>query len=141
VNANEARILAGKHVVPNLFENLPFRGGNAPTNIDTTWRATGITNNQARHLVSVNTCNGCHGGETQTQFLHIGPRSATSVAPLSTFMTGKTVRDPVSGQSRTFNDIARRRTDLRNILCQPPATSLTAEADAGSEEPVNNRVH
>lgn len=115
VNTNTTAILAGKHVVPVTFAGEPFRGGNALVS-GAIWNAPGITNDQARHLVSVNTCNGCHGfGETNTGFLHVSPRAAGQVAALSGFLTGEDVT--VNGVTRHFDDITRRRADLKKLLC------------------------
>jgi len=43
---------------------------------------------------------------------------------------GTTAFDPFTGQPRTLNDLARRNTDLRNVVCGPspsaaPSPSLT----------------
>ena len=116
INANETAILDGRHNVPAKFEDLPFRGGRAVTDFST-WNPPGVKNAEARHLVAVNTCDGCHGGETGTGFLHIGNRSAGQVATLSGFLTGTTVSDPVSGKSRSFDDLARRKDDFATFLC------------------------
>lgn len=116
INQNESQILAGTHAVPLTFESTPFRAASIFNNVDF-WSAPNITNNNARHRFSLNTCNGCHGAETATPFLHVHPREQGQVAALSGFMTGITVADPVDGQSRTFNDIRRRRRDLRALLC------------------------
>lgn len=126
INANESAILAGRHSVPLKFEDLPFRGGNAITDFSS-WNPAGVRSAEARHLLAVNTCDGCHGGETSTSFLHVNNRSKGQIASLSGFLTGTTVSDPVSGKSRTFNDLARRRTDFANFLC-----SATAPAPAGA---------
>jgi hypothetical protein len=128
INANESRIMDGTFGVPLKFEDAAFRGGRAPTDFNTIWNPPGVTNPDARHLFSVNTCNGCHGGETQTAFLHVGPRARGQVAPVSTFLTGKTVTDPVSGTQRSFADLDRRRTDLANFLCAPAARPTSAAA-------------
>jgi len=34
---------------------------------------TFIRNSAARHVFSLNSCSGCHGGETQTNFTHVDP--------------------------------------------------------------------
>ncbi len=118
INQNEDLILAGQHGVPNVFEGARLRGGRVLNRIDF-WSAPNINDNEARHLFSLNTCNGCHGAETGTNdFLHIHPRAAGSVAVLSGFMTGSQVTDPVDGTVRTFNDILRRRKNVRRILCE-----------------------
>jgi hypothetical protein len=73
VNTRETSILAGTHVVPLSFRNATFRAGASENNIDF-WSATGIRNNDARHIFSLNTCNGCHGAETGTFILHVVAR-------------------------------------------------------------------
>jgi hypothetical protein len=80
---------------------------------------TGAADNDARHAFSLDTCNGCHGRETQTQFVHVGGAPGVGVggeAPLSDFLTGITVVDPVdSTRSRHFGDLARRASVLDNL--------------------------
>ena len=122
VNANEAAIIAETHDVPEQFQGAPFLGGAVFNNLGP-WFAAGIKNNEARHHFSLNTCNGCHSAaETGTFFLQINPRFPGNEASLSGFLTGITVGDPISGQPRTFNDLGRRNTDLRRIVCgdEPP---------------------
>jgi hypothetical protein len=131
VNQNEARLLAGTHVVPLSFAGAPFRAASSFNNIDF-WSAAGIRNNDARHALSLNTCNGCHGAETSTGFLHIAPRTRDQAAGRSGFLTGITVNDPVSGQARTFNDLARRNRDLHDLVC---SGGVAAAAEIGE------RVH
>jgi hypothetical protein len=126
VNTNAAAILAGTHTVPLSFAGAPFRANDVTNNIDF-WTAPGITNNTARHLFSLNTCNGCHGAETNTFFLQVQPRAANTVAQLAGFLTGETITGP-DGVTRTFNDLARRRTDLRNFLCAPPMSAAAEPA-------------
>lgn len=121
INANTAALLTDTHVVPATFNGAPFLAGSALTNFGHTWRAPGITNNEARFHFSVNTCNGCHAGETNTPFLHVFPRNVGQVAALSGFLTGTTVPDPVTGQLRTFNDLSVRTESLLAVLCREPA--------------------
>lgn len=117
INANEAQILGGTHTVPLTFEDVSFRSGGIENQIDF-WSAPNIANPAARHLFSLGTCNGCHGAETGTFFLHINPREPGQMAPLSGFMTGIDVVDPDDGSTtRTFDDILRRRKRVRDILC------------------------
>lgn len=80
-----------------------------------------INSDLARHMLSVNTCSGCHGGETQTFFTHLSPSNIGSPTILSGFLTGITVSDAAnrpagSPTNRTFNDLLRRETDLNNLL-------------------------
>ena len=163
VNTNEAAILANNYVVPlQLPTGEDFRGGKAHTNFPPVGNVNVATNNphhwdgstaaphlinndDARQIFSLNTCSGCHGGETQTSFTHIDPAPFGSPAGLSGFLTGvagrsvggiapvdadglanniMTVRDPAGRPSgsptlRGFNDLERRRLDLIDLLNQP----------------------
>jgi concanavalin A-like lectin/glucanase superfamily protein len=117
INANEAAILSETHDVPEQFQGEPFLTG-AVFNDFSTWNAPGINNSEARHKFGLNTCNGCHSTETGVGFLQIRPRFPFSgEASLSGFLTGTTVFDPVTYQQREFNDLARRRADLRMQVC------------------------
>jgi hypothetical protein len=116
VNQNESTILQQLHVVPQTFEGQPFLAGSSINPI-TFWSAPGIANNDARQLFSLNTCNGCHGQETGTGFLHIAPRFPGQESQLSGFLTGITVPDPVSGVPRSFGDLAARKADLTSLVC------------------------
>ena len=124
VNQNEPAILAETHTVPEQFEGGPFLAGSVFNDL-IEWGSFGIQNNEARFHFSVNTCNGCHGPETNTTFLQISPRFPGQEAPLSPFLTGTTAFDFFSGQTRTLNDLARRKTDLTGVVCGMPG------ADAG----------
>ncbi|MEW6353698.1 MAG: choice-of-anchor X domain-containing protein [Pseudomonadota bacterium] len=117
VNANAADILLDKHVVPLEFPaGTPFLGGSSLNQIDF-WRAAGIADNEARHHFSFNTCDACHGRETQTGFLHIGTRNAGAAATLSGFLTGIDVVDPVdAATTRHFDDLERRAADLESLV-------------------------
>ena len=99
---------------------------NGPTN-------TSISSSDARHALSLNTCNGCHARETQTHFTHIKltvdastttsttlPSVCTNTAAIGTvdlskFLTGEDVPDPVTTTSRHFGDLDNRRTILASI--------------------------
>ncbi len=133
INANESAILAEQHTVPLTFQGSPFLGGAVFNNL-TAWRAPGINNNEARHHFSLNTCNGCHSSEeTGTGFLQVNPRFPGSEAQLSGFLTGITVPDPVTFQARSFNDLARRKTDLTQLVCAPPpAAPVNGKVSAAS---------
>lgn len=118
INANEASILTETHEVPASFEGAPFQAGAVFNNIDF-WSAPGINNPEARHKFSLNTCNGCHGAETATGFLQINPRDPGQASILSGFLTGETVSDPETGQSRRLAELARRRQLLQAVVCAP----------------------
>ncbi|XYH99346.1 LamG-like jellyroll fold domain-containing protein [Sorangium sp. So ce1128] len=121
VNQNAAAIIAEQHTVPDAFQGNPFLGGSSINNL-TAWTAPGILDNEARHKFSLNTCNGCHGAaETGTPFLHVNVRAPGTEGTLSGFMTGIDIADPVSGEVRNLNDLARRNLDLKALVCEPAA--------------------
>ena len=65
-----------------------------------------ITNDTARMHISLNTCSGCHGGETNTgNFTHVGLPFTASGATLSPFLTGN---PPFSSSSFLVSDRAHR---------------------------------
>ncbi len=119
VNANEADVIADRHTVPVDIGGVAFLGGKSHTEFGGFWNAAPgqITNPDARHHFSLNTCSGCHGGETNTPFLQVGLAPFGAPAPLAGFLTGITVADPVTGTSRTFRDLERRRNDLALLMC------------------------
>jgi hypothetical protein len=146
INQNQSAILAQTHDVPATFNGAPFLGAAVRNNLDF-WTASGINNNDARHLFSLNTCNGCHGREAGIpDFLQIRPRSAGSEATLSGFLTGTVITDPVSSQQRTLNDLQRRADDLKALTCAAPsgarasAASLSAAPTFSISKGIN-RVH
>ncbi|MEK6257760.1 MAG: choice-of-anchor X domain-containing protein [Planctomycetota bacterium] len=141
VNANIPAILADKHAVPAMFPGItPFLGGEALTNPNRAFwdgpkppspAPPAIVNRDARFHFSLNTCNGCHGGETFPSnapffFTHIQQRAANQEARLSSFLAGHLsgtpgpdvqVTDPADGApSRPFNDLARRQVELQKVL-------------------------
>lgn len=65
------------------------------------WLAPGINDNEARHEFSLNTCNGCHGDETNTPFLHISTRQAGAESQLSGFLEGVEVTGGRVAPART----------------------------------------
>ena len=124
INEHEAEILLQQHVVPEIYQGQHFLGGSSLNQIDF-WNAPGINNNNARHLFSLNTCNACHGRETNTGFLQISPRSPGSVSSISGFLSGIDVSDPVTGEIRHFNELEFRAKDLCRLLTQPCSVLAT----------------
>jgi len=125
---NQADILADQHVIPLRFPTVtnPFLGANSPTPFGIFWEAPGVLGQpdgpDLVHKVSLATCSGCHAGETDTFFTHIGStgrRSPGNAAVLSDFLTGNNMpqTDPrVPGINRTFNDLARRQQSMADVL-------------------------
>jgi hypothetical protein len=127
VNTNAVAIASNSYEIPlSLPDGTPFLGGKAHTlsraHIWNDRRPSAvIANDEARHMVSLNTCSACHGGETRTSFTHISPAPFNSEAALSGFLTGITVIDPAgrpvgNPTKRTFNDIQRRADDLEQFV-------------------------
>ncbi len=126
-------------VVP-LLGGSAFNGSSAPANAF--WVGSTPVNtptDTARIYFSANTCNGCHGLETATNFQQVAARAAGSTSALSNFLVGfqngapcplnspcdETVPDPnpaFQGQNITtsFGDIARRMTYLQNQIGNGP---------------------
>jgi hypothetical protein len=122
----------GIQPAPLIFQGNNFLGGNSivpdpPPQVVHHWNGPGLNlndplTNKARHLVSLAACNGCHRGETGTQFVHIDPSNsitgstAALPAALSGFLTGINWGDPANGGNpvRTFDDLARREKDIKN---------------------------
>lgn len=135
INGFEPDILAGSHTVPLSFPGAtPFLGGKSEVTGPTFfWDSPGISNNDARHCFSLNTCNGCHGGEAgaflapstpasgSIGFVHIGERDPGVESHLSRFLTGTSgaFTDPVSGVVRDFDDLTRRAADLDFVANMP----------------------
>lgn len=157
-NTNQVDILANNYEIPLVYLGTDFRGGAAHTQFPPTgavnvagntphhWDGRPIApflinNDDARQILSLNTCSGCHGGETQTFFTHIDPTGFGAPAGLSGFLTGTPGRGgavdadgvangimsvfdpagrPVGGPPvmRGFSDLQRRVTDLDALINQ-----------------------
>ncbi|HEB94145.1 MAG TPA: hypothetical protein ENI94_11895 [Gammaproteobacteria bacterium] len=115
--------------VPLRFPTIadPFRGGASTVpSSGFFWKAPGIPSTLAeaetRQKFSLETCNGCHAGETGTSFTHIKPGHPHEDLPanLSGFMTGIDVTDPAPPPGitiiRHFNDLERRSSDLDGLV-------------------------
>jgi hypothetical protein len=164
VNANSPAILANNYVVPDIESGQPFLGGKAhtqfppigpPPNVHhwdgdpTVGSPARIVDDNTRHVFSLNTCSGCHGGETQTFFLHVAPAPFGTPAPLSQFLTGApgppgtpfmvvdaAARPFGSPTSRAFADLWRRALDLQNLISRPCLRVIRA-LDALTFQPLN----
>lgn len=139
--------------VPLTFMGVPFLGGAAPVtgnDLGYFWNTSTLdldpthtpSWNENRFQFSLNTCNGCHTGETHTTFTHISPTTPLgSPAALSQFLTGSLspIPDPAFGApSRTFGDLARRQSDLVGVanaaclafpLVEPELVKMALDGD------------
>lgn len=116
----------GTHDVPEEFANHKMLAGKteAPTP-SFLWTAGSGIPEGTRRAFSLNTCNGCHAGETGTVFTHVFPRLAGQESKLSGFLTGITVT-PVTGEpDARYEDLERRRQDL-TMLVSPGAVTVNA---------------
>jgi hypothetical protein len=124
-------ILTHKHQVPVRFERNKFLAVDALVESfkpDLFWNGDNLPAEllEARHLVSLNTCNSCHTRETGTSFFHVRNRKQKEVAELSKFLTGTDWIDDPAGQKedgepskikrRKFGDLQIRAADLRNLV-------------------------
>lgn len=136
VNQDESAILMDRHTVPVVFgpSSDAFLGGAAPVpgdNSNFRWTSNTISNLEARFHYSLNTCNSCHAGETQTSvFTHVEVTGfGNTTAGLSRFLRGATpdtndietfdVNDPFNGNVRHYNDLNRRAVDLDQLINTP----------------------
>lgn len=132
INDNEADILDRNFTVPPQLDNAPFLAGSsvvAPPTTGFFWRAPGVANREARHIVAVTSCNGCHHMETGTaSFLHVGNRQQNAEAPLSGFLKGiQDVPDPETPSiKRSFNDLADRAILLKAVATESGDVRLNA---------------
>src|SRR6185436_7500877 len=78
INQNAAGILNNSYSVTPQFQGTPFLGGASPVpSANTFWGGPGahpsaqILTANTRFGFSLNTCSGCHAGETSTRFQHL----------------------------------------------------------------------
>ncbi|MFB1482408.1 hypothetical protein [Corallococcus sp. RDP092CA] len=134
VNASASAIITGAYSVPLQWSGSPIRAGRAivtnPTATPPFWSkpASVIPNRQARHVFSLNTCDGCHGDELGTNFTHVSWTGA-----LSPFLSGAlTVPDRADGTPvRTFNEVLARQTFLDQVANQSCLTAAFVTAPPG----------
>jgi hypothetical protein len=139
INARQTAVLTNRHSVTDFFDPatpaLAFLGAisqnrpvpkldpgpaEEPLFLTSLWRATGIATSQLRHAFSLQTCDGCHGRETDTVFVHVGNATfgvqVGNEALLSGFLTGTTVSDPDDESlDHSFNDLQRRAALLQDF--------------------------
>ena len=119
---NEAAILAQTHKVPDVFNapsgSVRLLGGkaiNQDAGSNSFWTMPSV-DSDVRHKLSLNTCNGCHSGETHTSFAHVKSRNWGEESELSPFLSGYFVtEDPVTGEPREFSEPDNRALDLKAL--------------------------
>lgn len=116
------QILRGFLRYPITYKGEPFLAGVAQNSLDLGWHGPEpvctATSPIVQRLLSVFTCQGCHGKDTQTPFLHVFPREAGQPAKLSQFMTGPAynVTDSCNVVLQVFGDLGGRRNFVCNLL-------------------------
>jgi hypothetical protein len=133
VNANQTAIVNQTHLLPSMYQGQRLRGFKG-VNLQhsTWWKMLGVSNNDARHKLSLNTCSGCHGLETGAgnanntgnQFAMVLPRHYRQRSAISSFITGVgkdgqpyRVTDPANNNvTRTFSEFKVRQTELWNLI-------------------------
>lgn len=131
IAAEAADIARNVYELPEYFYpfQIPFRAAfdiSLPGG-DTFWRPApgrpgGANFPDAAHILSLNTCSGCHGGECRIPrnadlFNHVQHRKRETASELSTFLTG-TGEIPdlrYHAITRSFNDLERRSLDLARL--------------------------
>ena len=137
-NANPAAIQSeGPYTIPTDIQGVD---GQIPSP-SYFWNGSGlaITSDSTRHKMSLNTCSGCHAGETRNTFTHVQPRNFGTPAVLSAFLTGLGfddeatdidtdpigtfwLKDPAgrptvaTATKRGFNDLFRRANSLETLI-------------------------
>lgn len=140
VNTNQAIILDDTYDVPLSWSGTAFLSGKADTDGGEFWDGIAgpnpiptvgyISDDTTRHVFSLNTCSGCHAGETSTGFTHVNPAGLGSSPTLSGFLIGDgasgpfIVGDPAGRPSGSpaqweFNDLQRRADDLEAFVNTP----------------------
>lgn len=133
VNANQTPILNQTHRVPPTYQGqrlLAFKGENLQFN--TFWQMAGVSNNDVRHKLSLNTCSGCHGLETGNgsfnntgnAFAMILARHYRQRSVISSFISGVgkdgqpyQISDPGNNNvKRSFNEFKVRQTEMWNLI-------------------------
>jgi hypothetical protein len=126
INQFDQQILQGQYTVPDTYEGVHFLGASPHQNrVPMFWQSPPPVDNNARRAFSANTCNGCHGRETDTVFVHVAPRLSKEQSTLSGFLIGsgtlkqpsiETVNDPVDGSQHQFGDLIRRQMYMSTLL-------------------------
>ncbi len=128
-------IRTGIHIVPAAIqlsrEAIPVLGGHAiipAENPAFQWNPRQGVPGAVRRVFSLNTCNGCHAGETECSGLHVAPRLEGSQAMLSAFlrMDGTPLHafDKASAQKVEFREMEERAEIFSALLERKDAKRL-----------------
>ena len=123
--------------IPVVAMAAPVPGNNANYH----WDAHSMNASYLRRAFSMQTCCGCHCGDTATRFFHIEPRPAGKEASLSRYLARKAdkvvIRDPASRRQVKLQEMEERRIVFEEFL-NPGLTNTKA---AGIRERRRERAH
>lgn len=122
MSANLLDIANNVYSVPELSSGLPFKGGASSYNFGSFWDHPALATPLellARFNFSLNTCSGCHTGETDTTFYHIRPAGPGLMPTLSNFLMNNphNVVDN-RGIPHSFTEMANRQQALASLANQ-----------------------
>jgi len=132
---HEKAIEKNHYTIPEkLPDGSNFLGGKTDYPSGGVWgndAAGKITSNQARFVISINTCSGCHLNEGRLSFLHNENVAFGTETRLSNFIIGNatvglgnntnhSVANDTRGLPRSFNDLARRAVVLWGYVNSHP---------------------
>jgi len=84
------------------------------------WNGWGLRNPELRRTVSLNSCCGCHCGDTNSDFFHVFPREKGEASALSKFLrtdgTAWRIKDPQSNDRLDSHEMEDRAEFLSDIL-------------------------
>jgi hypothetical protein len=88
--------------------------------VNTHWDGMGMSDENLRRSVSLQSCCGCHCGDTNSEFYHVAPRREGEAAVLSKFLRtdGKywSLKDPATKQSQRSEEMEDRRKFFESLL-------------------------
>jgi len=105
------------------------------------WDGWGLRDEGLRRAFSMQTCCGCHCGDTGTAFFHIAPAAADNEATLSKFLRTDGSRwrpkDPSNGRTFLSSEVEDRKQLFENLL-NPKLTHRALDQIRGARK---GRVH
>lgn len=106
----------GSETIPVVAMVSPVPENNAEYH----WDAHSMNASKIRRAFSLQTCCGCHCGDTKTQFFHIEPRAKGEAAKLSGYLQvgGEpvVVRDPASNRQIKLQEMDERKVVFESFL-------------------------
>ena len=115
IRRDEAAILDGKHALPGALQGAV---ASVPSP-SFSWAEVSGAAIRAGFIVSFNTCNGCHAGDTGTPFQHIGANTAGGLGP---FLKGRISLPqplPPLGNADPTHDEMAERARLLEVFAEP----------------------